>query len=250
MAQRFKYSSERVKQRKISGILMGCVVSVVVPVYTAVADPEMLAEIGVEGTLLFFAFFFVGSTLSFTIVTTLAARKWRDVEVHLLKDGIERHSNRAIDKIAYESINRLVVGGDRLGKTVYVRLYTPVTAMHLSGLDRTDQVSRSLYRRVSETVEREEKRIWLDWSNPVTSTLVAGLPTALIAGLVFGFAERAGGSLSDIISGALLFAAGAWFLFFHPVSKGWSFRYKRYETVMGILVILIGILHLITVWLW
>jgi hypothetical protein len=226
---------------------VGAILPAGLPVYVIAAGQEMTGtEVG--EMLIVVAILGIAFAVSFTIATAFAARRWEKLEVRMVEDGVERQWGKAADKIAYESIERVVVGKNRSGQVIYVRLYTPTSAMYLSELGQMDEVVRLLNRRVSETVVRKEKKVWLDWSNP-TAALVFFLPAALTAGLVYGLADRVGGNISNIPTGVIVCAEGLWFLVFRPVSRGGTFRYRGYETVWGILMILLSILLVATVWL-
>jgi hypothetical protein len=179
---RFRFSDEYVKRHKRSAVLMGGVLAFVPLVYALICDPDIVST-STTGILTLFVVFGVLSVGSFAIITSLAAKRWKEVEVRVQEDGIERRAGELVDKLNYESIEKVVVGISHSERVFFVRVYSTTSAMYLHGLDRMDKLARLIERRVPERAILEEKSLIVDWSKPGTTLLVAAPVVSLCANM-------------------------------------------------------------------
>jgi hypothetical protein len=221
---------------------MGGLLSIVFPVYVALVDPEMIRA-DITAMLVLFVVFAALTVSTMAFVSHIAARKWKKLEVRVLEDRIERQWDQAVDKISYETVRRVVVASNRSGKVIYIKVYSSTTAMYLFGFGRMDKMTCLIKQRISEAAEVKEKRLALDWSSPVGSLLM-GLPLMLVIVLIFAFVGKLGRYATDALTAILCLAIGLLSFLYRPLSRWGGTHFKRYEIVLGVLLLIFGALML------
>jgi hypothetical protein len=206
MTRSLRYSDETIKRRKQTILWMSGVLSLAFPIYIAIVRPEMIrSDIGTM--LIFFVILGALTVGSFAIVSALAARSWKELEVKILKDGIERQWGKTVEKVLFENIERIVVGKNRAGKVMHVKIYSPIPSMYLFGFQHMDKVARLIEQRVPETAAVAERRVIVDWSHPLNLILVS-IPAMLALALAFAIAEKLGGNVANVLEALCSVAVG------------------------------------------
>jgi len=103
-----------------------------------------------------------------------------------------------------------------------------------------DEIARLVGQRVPDAGLLEDKRNKIDYENPLWSVL-AGVGTLAVLALV----NMAGVHFEDIFSIAMAVGVALFLLIGRPISKTFNPRWKRFETVMGWILILSAVLMLV-----
>lgn len=172
------------------------------------------ALIAVGKTLLIVGIIFGAETL-------LINRRLRKLTVLIYEDKLVRQRGKKQQILMWDDITRIKMVEKKNGNVVVVRLYPkkPAVTMHLYGFRETDDLANLIKERTLGKVILQEKRLKINWLNPIVGLLMFGVPTMIVTMIVMFIIASMGSKAIDIFAILVAFSTGLLLLIFRPLTK-------------------------------
>jgi hypothetical protein len=179
--------------------------------------------------------------LIFVLQTRYVVKRWRQMSLHVGPDGLTRDSGTVRQTASWDSITQVRFIHDRHGEPRTIEVFTssgpPLT---LSGFESMSEVAAMIKEHLPLTAKLDVFRKRLDRKKTI---VIVG--TMVLAALVFEAISKIGGKASLMSLLALIqVALGIFLITLGPLSRA-NPNLRRWEIIMGGLIIIAGSVSLI-----
>ncbi len=184
---------------------------------------------------------FVSIWLIFVLATRYVVKRWRQMSLHVGSDGLARDSGTVRQTVSWDSITNVRFHNDPRGEPRTIEVFnTNGPPLVLSGFESMSEVAAMIKESLPLTAKLDVIRQRLDRKN--TLVIVGAM---VLAAFVFEAIRRIGGEMSLMSLVALMqIALGIFFVTLGPLSRT-NPNLRRWEIIMGALIIIAGSVSLI-----
>jgi hypothetical protein len=184
---------------------------------------------------------FASIWLIFVLQTRYVVKRWRQMSLHVGPDGLTRDTGTVRQTAPWDSITRVRFHNDPRGEPRTIEVFTasgpPLT---LSGFESMSEVAATIKEHLPLTAKLDVIGQRLDRKNTVVIVCVM-----VLAAFIFEAVRRIGGQTNFMILVALMqLALGIVLVTLGPVSRA-NPNLRRWEIIMGALIIIAGAVSLI-----
>lgn len=231
MEKVYKFSEETIKQRKKLMVLMALIMLVAMIIFAFILTGTM----DIKDLKLFIkilSVMVVIITLEMFIVSRIMFKKLRTLEIVLTENGIERRGGKFTELIQFKDLMKIKVSKEPSGKIAFIKLKSSKKSFTVAGFENMDDLENEIKVRVEDTTQIKIK-IWkYNWNSNMTSLYSAIVMTIIIA-LIMKF----GLNIYHIFNKIFGIGFAIYFLVFRPISKNAGKRFRLFETITGVLII-------------
>ncbi|MBN2002678.1 MAG: hypothetical protein JXA21_04920 [Anaerolineae bacterium] len=236
--QIFKFSEKAIEKKNKAFWVIRLSLLIILPAFVF-ASPG-LSSIGTSIKLgaLVFSLIFIEAIMF--IEPAIIFAKWRQLEIRIADGAIERSGGKFVERISFADMNGVIFNADKAGQVITVKMKSPSKALTVAGFEEMDRLSQMIEEGVPDKSVIQRKEIPIDWDNPLVT-----LATALATTLVLIGIQMAGEFLYQTVMALMMGAFGIANLTYRPISRSSGERFKTFETVTGVILVVCSALMLI-----
>lgn len=231
----FKFSESVIKERK----RVTQIIQIEAPIFIIILIfvlRDVIADTKV--CLLATAFSIILIETMLTLQSRKIFKQQRETEVIVNDTGIQRKSADFIETIEYKNIRKVSVREKKSGEVLLISISTESTSINIFGFENMEAISESIKLNIpGDLIKNKQNKIELDTRLVVICSMV--ISSVIILSIV---RSRYHGLFNDLF----LLTAGFFTLIYRPISKSSGLRYKKKETIFGILFIIFGLISFIS----
>lgn len=188
----------------------------------------------------------VGATIFMLVVieaiiiveSTILLQKMKEMTLTISSEGIERTGDRYTETISFSDILKAAITEYPTGQVASIKLGVrgskPVI---LQGFEQMEWIAQQIEAAIPDKSMIERKRQSIDWDNPwLLVTMIM-----LLIFVILLLQRQDSGNLFRIINVVFLVTYGLISLVYRPISRSLGKRFEKFEIILGIFLILIGI---------
>ena len=175
------------------------------------------------------------------IVSTITFKKLSELTLILGDTSLERRGGNHAEEIRYSDIKHVMVKRNTRGKIMFVKIGTVAKTINLAGFEDMETVLLHIQNNILETVEPDSKQYKIDWNSPIIIVLIMILTAAVLLLLM-----KNSYSIYNIVNIMIVLCIPVVFLFFRPLSKNAGQRFRKFEIIISIILLICAVLMIIS----
>lgn len=231
MQKIYKFSEETIKQRKKLMVLMALIMLVAMIIFTFILTGTM----DIKDLKLFIKILSVMAviiTLEIFIVSRIMFKKLRTLEIVLTENGIERRGGKFIELIQFKDLMKIKVSKEPSGKIAFIKLKSSKKLFTVAGFENMDDLENEIKERVEDSTIIKIKKWKYNWNSNINSLYSAIIMTIIIVSIM-----KLGSNVYYVFNKIFGIGLAIYFLTFRPISKNAGKRFRLFETIIGVLII-------------
>ncbi len=163
------------------------------------------------------------------IISRVMLKKIKQNQIIIGENFIQRKAKKLEDPIYFQDIKKIHIKKEKSGKISYIDLATQHKKIRLYGIESLEEIANVLEENKGDSSIKEDS-LKMNYDNPV----VYGVTFVVALVIVIFFEELKGLPVSDLISGVI----AIWILFFKPISKAQGKRFRIFEIIVGLVIVI------------
>lgn len=235
----FKFSQDAIRERKLRlYLLTGIFIPVIIIFSYVFASMKGNTNIKLMITLLAIVIpLFIFEML---FVSYLMFKKMKDTFLLFDETMLQRKSGTFCEEILYSRINKITVKRNHHAKILFIKIDFDNKTINLSGFENLEVVLSHLRSKISDESIIATTQYKFNWNNPIILVGIM-IATVLIILLLIKLNIKAYKIFNLIVSSLM----GTLLLLFRPISKNAGMRFKKFENVLSIILIIGSVFILI-----
>lgn len=228
----FNFSEKAIRDRRRITMIIGLMMPILlVGTVFVLLRGKGPVDINVMGT--FLGAMILALFIQMALVTWIMNKKLRSTKLAVTSDSIVRTGGDFKECIYYNDIESVHIRRGNTGELLFIKLTWRKRRIDICGFESMEDILKILKERLGESTKIIEKQYKINWNSPlmcIAAMIVSIIPMWL-------FIVYSGNLFQIFIVIAQLFAAGIIF-FRKPISRGGGRRFRSFEIVISILILL------------
>lgn len=237
----FSFSEKEIKKRGKNIYLIMALMPIVMIATIYVLNRNRGGEVDYTPLIIIFLGISVFVEVEMLIVSKLMFSKLRKLKLVLNDGGFIRTANNREEKVSYNEINKIDVKYNVDGSICFIKIKYKNKIISINGFENLDEILDTLKKNLLESVEVKEKRYRINWNNPIILIVWMAIVTVVILAIM-GIGRGAYAIFNFVFMLDIALAA----LFFKPISKSAGVRFRKWEVIFGIVMIILDILSVVS----
>lgn len=227
----FVFSKDTIKESKQKNYMMMAMTALIIIVFafifssqTGDSDYKLMASIVAISITI--------AILGIIIISRIMFKNLIDMRLIVGINKFKRISGKFNEEIIYATIKFIQVIRGANGKIIMLKVLSENNRITIYGFEDMDTVLALMRNNVMDQSVITEKKYIVNWNSPVITILAM----ALTAG-IFTFMIKTDLYYYRLFNMLFIFVFGLFLLLFKPISKGAGMRFRRFETILSIVLL-------------
>lgn len=233
-AKVFKFSESIIKERK----KITLIIQVLGPIFIIIlvfVIRDFIKDIKMGLSVILLSVITIETVL--ILQSRMMFKRIKETEIIVNDISIQRKSANYIENIEYKNITKVLVREKRSGEVQIISISTPSTSINIAGFENMGDILECILQNVpSNLIKFKKNKMDLDNRLVVICSMIIS-SVFIISIMKSGF--------HDLFDRLFQLTAGSLTLIFRPISKNSGLRFKKMETTLGILLIVLGLISFI-----
>lgn len=228
----FKFSEETVKQIKKRYWIILCALPILMIAFSYFSPrAHGLNKTAYYGCVAFGIFMV---ELIILIQAPIMIKKMRELTLSISDESMERSGGKALEKVIYKEIQRLVIMEKASGQIESIRVsYANGKNLVLHGYENMESMVEKIRSKVTDPSLVQTKRRRLNWNEPIV--IVTSMALTFIAILLI---QNIGGANAyNVFNIGFQSIFGAVLLLHGPISRNAGQRFRKFEIIIGVILL-------------
>ncbi|GKX65389.1 hypothetical protein [Inconstantimicrobium mannanitabidum] len=236
----FGFSEKEIKRRKKNKYVIMVMLPIIMLLTMVVVNMNQDGNIDfTDFTDLAFVSIFVGVFVEaeMLILIKVIFSRLRKLKLIITEEGFIRTAKGKEEKVLFSDIIKVNTKYYTDGDICFIKIKHRHGVISINGFDSLEDILNTIKQNLPESTVVEEKKYKINWNNPII--LIVWMLIA--AFIVLAIAE--GSSIAySILSFIFMVSIALVALFFKPISKSSGIRFRKFEIIIGVLIIILEIL--------
>lgn len=230
----FKFSESVIMERRKNISIMQILMPIFIIAFVLVREDFQALDIGRDLFVLFFTIIITETIL--ILQPRMMFKRLKESELIVSDIGIERKNLNYVESIAFKDINKVLLREKKSGEVMFIDIRTPTTKIKINGYEDMDEILNNIKQNIpNQVIELKQNKIDLDIR---MVTICSAIITLVILLGLIKFQYNFYHLYNDLFSMAI----GSVFLIYRPISKNSGTRFKKKETILGMLLLTFGLI--------
>lgn len=241
MKEVYSFSEKVIKQRRQLMIIVTIAILLLVP--TMEVSMMGLQEFLASGILIkITAGILVFITIEVIVVGYVMLKKVKKMQLTVNEDAIIRSGGKKDEVISFDQITSMKVVRNPKDEIVMIKLKLGKKPVIIWGVEDLDSIEAVLEEKVSNVDSISKKKWKVDWNSPLMTVVLIFVMSSVMILIM-----KQDGNVGKIVNAFISIGLGVYFIFFKPLSKASGKRFRAFELIVGIIIVLGQVISLLDI---
>lgn len=232
----FGFTEKEIKIRKKKMYVIMVMLPIIMLLTMVVVNMNQGGDIGdIDFTVLAVVSIFLEAEM--LILIKVIFSKLRKLKLIITEEGFIRTAKGKEEKVLFSDIIKVNTKYYPDGDICFIKIKHRHGVISINGFESLDYILNTIKQNLPESTVVEEKKYKINWNNPII--LIVWM---LIAAFIVLAIAEASSKAYSIFSFIIMLSIAIVVLFFKPVSKASGIRFRKFEIIIGVLIIILEIL--------